>query len=338
MTRTAQSGSSPTTSTLVIHAPEAGPAPGAVSGAPPAVIARPSPAPPSRHRYTAREVARIYTNNYEFGRAVATMLDKANQFNVQTRTLFTEGKPLARRYLTNANQLSEFVRQIQAVANSPSNSEVEEGKRKLLAQIATTLTDLMCRNVENVKSDYLQLAALHKESNDCATQIDQVRYNAASSNFVLGSDAASEHFNAAWAVEYSAHAAANAAQTCRQAIEDTVNELRVNELDAYLARLQVQAKGIMQQLTLPQHEGGPSIARHEQPDDNGATPGAAVAPSDGDALEKEEIARRRRNNELAAQFAPRHPATIIGAAIFRKLAHKLAKMGIGPSSAKKADT
>lgn len=335
MTRIAQSGSSSTTS--VTRAPEGGPPPGAVSSALPAVSARSNAAaaPRPRPRSTAAEVARIFTTNTEFDRDVAATLGNANQFNEQTRALFTEGEPLAQRYLADADQRSEFIRQIQAVANSPSNSEDEEGKRKRLAQIATKLTNLTCYDVENVRSNYVRLATVHKESNDCATQINQVRYNAAISNFVLGSDAAGKLFNDARDVEVSAQAAANAAQGCHRAIEEAVNELRTGGLAEHLARAQAQAKDIMHQLTLPQHEGGPSITRHEQRDDTKASPGAAVKPSGGDAFTEEEMARRRRNDELAALFAPRHPVI---ATIRRTWARTLMKMGIGPSSAKRADT
>jgi hypothetical protein len=338
MPRIDQRSSSPTHSTAVTHAPEAGPALGAGSGALPAVTARPYAAarPRSRPPSTAAQVARIYTTHIEFDREVATTLGNANQFNAQTRALFTEGEPLAQRYLAEADQLSEFIRQIQAVAHSPSNSEVEDGKRKLLAQIATTLTNLTRHDIENVRSNYARLATLCKESNACATQIDQVRYNAAISNFVVGSDAAGKLFNAARDVEERAQATANAAQTCHQAIEEAVNELRGGGLAEHFARAQVQAKGIMQQLTLPPREGGPSITQPRG--DNRATPRAAGAPSGADALTAEEIARQRRNDELAALFAPRHPAAIIGATLSQKFSSMLRKMRIGPSSVKKADT
>jgi hypothetical protein len=303
-----------------------------VSGA---VAARPAAAAPQRlrPRSTAAEVARIFPTKIELDRDVATTLDNAKEFNAQTLALVNEAEPLAQRYLADADELSKFIGQIHTVANSLSNSELEEWKRKLLAQMATSLTNLTRYDVENVRSNYNRLAVLRDESSDCATQIEQARYNAAISNFVMGSDAAGKLFNAARDVEVSAHAAAAAAHVCHQAIEDTVNNLPVGGLAEHLTRAQALARGILQRLTLPQHEVGPSITRHEQRDDNRATPGAAVAPSGGDALTEEDIARQRRNDELAALFAPRHPVI---AAIRRTWGRTVMKMGIGPSSAKRA--
>jgi hypothetical protein len=314
-----------------------------VSSALPVVSARPHAAPAlqPRPRSAAKEVARLFTTKAD--RDLTTTLDNVSHFNELTRELFTEGKTLAQEYLDCAERRSEFIRQIHVVVHSSSNSELDDGKRKLLAQIATRLPDLTRLDAENVRSNYVRLEIAHKESIVFETQINKVLYNKTTLNFVLGSEGAGGLFNDARTVERDAQAAANVAQGCHRAIEEAVNELRASGLAQRLERAQVQAKDIMQQPSLPQHEGGPSITQHEgsppithpkRRDDKRAKPAAAVKPSGGEVYTEEEIAQRRRNDELATQFAPRHPVI---AAFRRTWGRALRKFGINSIPAKKAN-